>query len=67
MVLLNGYEKLEKQEVEEDVRRVEAALDEKLDGMGRTASDWANWDDTYAFMIDLDEAYIESNLAQSQL
>jgi PAS domain S-box-containing protein len=63
VVLLSGYENLEKQEVAEDVRRVEAALDEKLVGMKGVAGDWAAWDETYTFMIDPNEAYIASNLA----
>jgi len=42
------------------VDRVLRALDEKIANMDAVASDWAAWDDTYEFVVDRNEHYIES-------
>jgi len=45
-----------------DVTRLQAALNDQIAGMDATESDWAPWDDTYAFINSGDPGYIKSNL-----
>ncbi|MBE7557196.1 MAG: PAS domain S-box protein [Anaerolineales bacterium] len=40
---------------------------DELVGLNSTASDWSNWDDTYAFVQDANEQYIGDNLDTSVL
>ena len=48
-VLLRSYTQLETREISRNVARVEDALFTEIGNLNRTAGDWANWDDTYAF------------------
>ncbi len=54
---------------QESVRRylesAEAALAVRLTALSTIALDWAHWDDTYAFIVDGDQAYIDSNYYDS--
>lgn len=52
----------EKREVKKDMDRVLAAIVSQEDEMGRVVADWAGWDDTYSFIQDLNQEYIDSNL-----
>jgi PAS domain S-box-containing protein len=45
-----------------DVTRLQAALSDQIAVMDANVSDWAPWDDTYAFINTADPAYIKSNL-----
>jgi signal transduction histidine kinase len=61
-ILLDNYEALEKQRAEVNVKRCLSALSNELSELDSTASDWAAWDDTYAFIQDVNDNYVESNL-----
>ncbi len=62
LILFNSFVDLEKKEVVRDTQRVVNVLQGDQMELSRTTSDWANWDDTYAFVADVNPAYIESNL-----
>jgi signal transduction histidine kinase len=62
-ILLDNYEALEKQRAEVNVKRCLSALSNELSELDSTATDWAAWDDTYAFIQDANDNYVESNLA----
>ena len=66
-ILLSSYAQLEERGVRQNVERVQAALLDELATLNSTAGDWAPWDDTYAFVEDRNEQYIESNLLDSTL
>jgi sensor domain CHASE-containing protein len=61
-ILLDNYEALEKQRIEVNVKRCLNALSNELAELDSTASDWAAWDDTYAFIQDANSNYVGSNL-----
>lgn len=65
--LLDGYRRLEERDMADEAERVEASIWNLLDGMAANARDWAFWDDTYAFMQEPGNAYIESNLTPDAL
>jgi signal transduction histidine kinase len=61
-ILMDNYVALEKQRAEVNVKRGLSALSTVLSELDSTASDWAGWDDTYTFIQDSNDDYIESNL-----
>jgi anti-anti-sigma factor len=61
-VLLDGFAQVEEQDTRQNVRRVLDAYAADLEQIHITSGDWATWDDTYAFIADGNQAYIEANL-----
>src|SRR3972149_9392926 len=61
-ILLKGFSDVEDEGVRESIGRVEYTLDNEITTLGNITRDWAGWDDTYAFIEDNNEEYIESNL-----
>lgn len=66
-IFQRGFNSLEVAEIRENVRHAQQTVADLLDEMDRTAVDWASWDDTYAFMEDLNHDYIDSNLSGDTL
>jgi PAS domain S-box-containing protein len=65
IILLDSFAQLEEQDARRNVSRVQSALSDSLETLNATAGDWAGWDDTYAFIEDGNEAFIQSNLVDS--
>jgi PAS domain S-box-containing protein len=61
-VLLDKFADLEERRTTTNVERVVSALSEKVAFLDGFTNDWAAWDDTYAFVEDANEGYIEVNL-----
>jgi len=57
----------ERAEVTSSLARATAALKSRVESLESVAGDWAPWDDTYLFVKDHDQAYIDDNLADSAL
>lgn len=62
-LLDSEFTKLENREVQEHTRRVELALENASKQLSSKATDWAQWDDTYKFMLDKNEDYLHSNIS----
>lgn len=62
VILLRGFSRVEDQNVSHNVELSVDALDNEINTLGDLTRDWASWDDTYAFIEDNNEEYIESNL-----
>lgn len=62
IMLLRSFTELEKQDVTLDVLRTQSAITDVIGKLNSEAGDWARWDDTYNFMEDQNEEYIEVNL-----
>lgn len=60
--LLNKFEIIEKTKMGENIERLHEIFRSDIDNLSIKLSDWANWDDTYYFMIDRNKKYVESNL-----
>ena len=56
-------QKIELAAAEQDVNRALSALNHQIEVLDKTAIDYAGWDDTYAFINDLNPNYIDSNLS----
>ncbi len=59
---MRGLEEIEELGVEQDVGQALGALSYLISDLETDTADWAAWDDTYAFIEDGNEEYIESNL-----
>ncbi|NTV90530.1 MAG: diguanylate cyclase, partial [Clostridiales bacterium] len=53
---------MEEKQVARNLERVENAINNDLSNLLMTTADWAIWDETYRFIQDENEGYIESNL-----
>ena len=61
-IVTTNFAQVEQESLRRDVARVTNALEVSRTGLARSVSDWSVWDDTYDFVHDLNEAYIQSNL-----
>ncbi|MDS4029360.1 MAG: PAS domain S-box protein [Candidatus Contendobacter sp.] len=57
-----AFVKLEQAQALEDGARARAALEGELRQLDHQLSDWADWDDAYAFVDSRDPGFIQSNL-----
>ena len=60
--VLNDYLKLEEQYLTKNVEQSIKILNNKIDSMVTTSLDWSAWDDTYYFISNGNQYYIDSNL-----
>lgn len=64
-ILLNSFAELEKQDTSTNVERALSALLDEVSDLDTLTYDWAAWDDTYAFIEDVNVDYIDSNLVDA--
>ncbi|WP_287666271.1 CHASE4 domain-containing protein [Accumulibacter sp.] len=62
-----AFVEIEQAQAFEDAARARAAIDGELRGLGEELSDWAQWDDAYAFAASRDPAFVASNLGDWRL
>jgi sensor domain CHASE-containing protein len=62
LIFLNSFATLQEQDMSQNVGRARSAFSDELSYLDTYVYDWAAWDDTYAFIRDANEDYIESNL-----
>ena len=63
-VVYPGFETLEANKAHDDIQRCIDAVRREQYHVGLLATDWATWDDTYAFIEDGNDAYKASNLTE---
>ncbi len=61
-VIRDGFDDLETAAAETDLERAQHAIDREVERLERSVLDWAEWDDTYAYIETRDPAYITSNV-----
>lgn len=61
-ILLDSFVQLENETVRENTERGQAAIRKETNALLVTARDWAYWDDTYTFVQNPSQEYIESNI-----
>ena len=57
-----GFDRLERQAMTENLNRVQNAMTRDLKNLEGMAADWGLWDDTYQYLMSLNEAYVAANL-----
>jgi diguanylate cyclase (GGDEF)-like protein/PAS domain S-box-containing protein len=66
-ILLNSLKQSEEQETRHLIKGVVGAFAHSEDEFNHRFIDWSTWDDTYRFIQDVNQRYIESNLPPEQL
>jgi PAS domain S-box-containing protein len=59
-ILLDSYARLEEQDVQQHILRTESLLADELANLRAVAWNWASWDDTYHFVEDADQGFIDA-------
>ena len=67
IILRQSYSRLETFTAKQNVERVENTYTALIDQMKSTISDWSYWDDTYQFISDHNQEYIDENLPDDTL
>ena len=60
--LTSSYQAAEEAAVRDDLIRVHYVLENEVNAIDRIARDWGPWDETYVFVQDRNDAYIQNNL-----
>ena len=63
----NEFVNIENKDVSTYVTTAVDALQEKIQQLGVKSTDWASWNDSYAFVVDRNQDYIDSNLTDTSL
>ena len=66
-VLRAGFVSLEERHALLDMSRVHKAYEHRLESLGRTARDWARWDDTWRFIQGGKPGFVKDNLENESL
>src|SRR5262245_16764598 len=66
-LILHGFGEVERKHYQRHAERGQEAIIGVCDTLSAELSDWANWDDSYEFVADRNEAYIQSNLTPASL
>ena len=61
-IVFPSFAELERTEAQQNLQRVQRAIQSELAHMDNTAQDWAHWTDTYRFIGGEYPGYVESNL-----
>ena len=67
LVVSHSFAELERRESEQNVRRALRAIETEIQHLDTQTHDWAAWDDTYAFAVDHNQAYVDSNLGDATM
>ncbi|AQT67871.1 Sensory/regulatory protein RpfC [Anaerohalosphaera lusitana] len=57
-----SFVQLEREHATEDLQRCSKAIEREIEHIEQMTADWACWDDTYQFIVDQNDEYIQSNL-----
>ncbi len=66
-VIMPSFVQLERDSARKDVLRCVDSIEREAEHLFDLSGDWALWDDTYAFVINRNQKYIESNLVWESL
>ena len=61
VLILGQARAIEQESMERDLSRASDSLADSLAGLSSKAGDWANWDDTYNFMVDRNQDFLDVN------
>lgn len=61
-ILLKNFQEIEANGMERSITRTLNALTREIEDISLTNEDWATWDDTYEYIQDSNEEYVDSNL-----
>ncbi len=59
---LDGFRDIERSVMGDNLERAKRAVEQRLEKIKAKAIDWAQWDDTYNFVVDKNQQYQDDNL-----
>ncbi len=62
MIVLDSFARLEDKSARKSVDRVVNVFNDRLSSLATTAKDYSTWDDTYDYVIDHNDDYVNNNL-----
>ena len=65
LIFLVSFAQIEERNAHRNIRRVQQAIFGELESLKAITADYAEWDDTYVFVEDVNKEYIEENLLDS--
>ena len=65
--ILSTFSDIEQKQAVADMQRVLTRLNDEVEDVAATCRQWAQWDDTYRFVNDLNPGYIKANLEEPSL
>lgn len=66
-IVLPSYLRIEQQQMQETLTRIQNTLDQNIGRLEAAASDYAHWDDTYRFVQNRNQEFIDNNIAADTL
>lgn len=67
MTLIQDYIRLEREDMIKAADQIAYQMEDDLENLKSIVTDWAMWDDTYRFIQDLNQNYIDSNLTDETI
>jgi diguanylate cyclase (GGDEF)-like protein/PAS domain S-box-containing protein len=67
LIILKDYLKLEEESTIKNIEQAKNIFDARIDKIATSAEDYAIWDDSYFFMTNSNESYIDSNFNNATL
>jgi two-component system NtrC family sensor kinase len=67
VLIAPSFDALERVEAVEDLRRTTEALAAEIEHLDGRCQDWAAWDDTWRFVEDGNQAFVDTNLSRTSL
>lgn len=64
-MFLDEFMAMDEKSAKDNIKRVLNILDYEISSFSAVVADWSSWDDTYKFIQDANEDYINSNLVDS--
>ncbi len=64
-IVLGGFKAVERQDAQQNVRRVRDSISAELTQLTLTARDWAEWDDSYSYVAGENPTFPAANLTDS--
>jgi len=61
-IMMDSIDQLEEKNVSENIERALNTMEQQESALASVTRDWAGWDDTYTFVEDGNEAYLENNI-----
>lgn len=66
-IIVEGFTKVEKKNVEKNVHRALEAVSDDITQLKTVNRDWAWWDDTYEFIVNANPEYIKTSLVDESM
>jgi hypothetical protein len=61
-IILTSFQELENKSVERNIHRAVSMFYHEFDSLRKLSYDWSAWDDTYTFVENRNQVYIDANL-----